>query len=808
MITTTNLLSSKHSEMMTIQMMSGEKIEGILHGFSPNMQALRLFSMDEQGSVIERKLLPTDVTYVAQSHQSEGSQLSSHEVNQLEECQIRSVHLEHFRVKIIRSHSAGIFCICDDGLIPYERIFFYHHGINFKDRQGNIADLLLKEFLVCEHLATVEEIDTFELEGTDLGLADILKKLNKHSDEVIHEALKAQRDAAIRLGSILMGRKVIQPEQLSDALEKQKTTQKFLGVLLLESGAVDNKTLLSAIQFKKHQRRKLGELLIEEKLITRADLQLALEEQTLQGLRLGETLLKKEMISEAQLLTVLSKKFCLPCVDLDTYSVNPLAAIEVERKAIEKYQFFPVDTEDRLLTVAIAEPLVAEAYDQISFSSGKKIREIMVSNSQLQAYIDTFFDKEEHEDTSELLCEFLQVEEEEEYVSDFEITKSAEDAPIIRLVNRMISNALKKNASDIHILPQENKILLAYRLNGQLLDESSLDKSLHAQITARIKILSGMDIAERRMPQDGRMVLRDGKRTYEFRVSCIPNADGESIVLRVLNKSMAVDLDGLGLRREDVQKMSMMVRQPYGLILVTGPTGSGKSTTLFAALQSIAALPVHIITIEDPVESRMKGVNQIQTNHSIGLTFSRVLRNVLRHDPDVIMIGEMRDPETASIGIEASLTGHLMLSTLHTNSAVDTIIRLNDLNVPNYLIAPALLGVMSQSLLKKLCVSCRHLVDDDEVYGLVAACGLGHPERLYEAVGCEHCHGTGYDGRVMVYELLTVNDAVRRAIYDGVDGEKLQQVAIEAGMISKSQSTFQLAVDGVVEYNDFLYSVM
>jgi len=318
-----------------------------------------------------------------------------------------------------------------------------------------------------------------------------------------------------------------------------------------------------------------------------------------------------------------------------------------------------------------------------------------------------------------------------------------------------------------------------------------------------------MDISERRMPQDGRLILRDGKKTYEFRVSCIPNAYGESLVLRVLNKDMAVDLNMLGLHAHDIQHLSDMAHKPYGLILVTGPTGSGKSTTLFAVLKSLSDMPVHILTIEDPVESEIKDANQIQINNKIGLTFARVLRNVLRHDPDVIMIGEMRDEETASIGIEAALTGHLMLSSLHTNSAVDTIIRLNDLNIPNYLIAPSLLGVMSQSLLKKLCVICRQRVpENDPAFARVKSFGFGEASELYQAIGCSECSDTGYSGRVMAYELLVVNEDVRQAIHDGVTGRKLQNIAIESGMQPKAEAAFQLAVGGIIDYNDFIYSAM
>ena len=305
------------------------------------------------------------------------------------------------------------------------------------------------------------------------------------------------------------------------------------------------------------------------------------------------------------------------------------------------------------------------------------------------------------------------------------------------------------------------------------------------------------------------MLLRDGKSLYEFRVSCIPNSFGESLVMRVLNKEMAVNLDTLGLRHEDLKRVAALSRKPYGLILVTGPTGSGKSTTLFAILKSISHLPAHILTIEDPVESDIEGANQIQVNSKIGMTFARILRNVLRHDPDIIMLGEMRDQETAEIGIEAALTGHLLFSTLHTNSAIDTIIRLNDLGIPNYLIAPSLLGIISQNLVKKLCVNCREEIPkDSDTFRTIGELGLKAPEKLYSAGSCDQCNRTGYSGRVMLYEMLTVDDRVRLAIHEGKKGEELMAIAIKSGMIPKAQHALELAGSGVIDHNDFVRSLI
>jgi len=772
------------------------------------MEQLNFFRIDAEGQEVEQILPASDIVYIGQHHLKQGSTPPAMPMDKFEELKITTIHSETFHIRAYPAlpHAPGFFAVSNNQFTPYQRMFFYRRGIHLEEHPEKLGDLLISENLASPN--DVQKALDKQKQGKP-SLGAVLREQGKVSAKDIKHALDVQRDKDIKLGEILMERKLVNQAQIKASLKEQAHSQKPLGTILVEQGIITSKDLLSALHFQKHQKLRLGEILIEANLITDMDLEMALEEQKVRGLRLGEILLATEVINEDQLLHVLAKKFRLPAVDLENYSINEMAVSEVKRSVIEKYQVLPIDSDQHSLTIALSDPLGLEAYDQIAFATGKKIQEVMVKGSQLKAEIKHYLAEEEYSD--ELSCEFLHQDgdlADEEY-NELEISQSVEDAPIVRLVNRIISNALKKEASDIHILPQSHKIILAYRLNGQLISESALDKSLHAKISARIKILSGMNIAERRMPQDGRLILRDGKKKYEFRVSCIPNAYGESLVLRVLNKDMAVDLDMLGLRDEDIQHLSDMAHKPYGLILVTGPTGSGKSTTLFAVLQSLSDMPLHILTIEDPVESEIKDANQIQVNNQIGLTFARVLRNVLRHDPDVIMIGEMRDEETASIGIEAALTGHLMLSTLHTNSAVDTIIRLNDLNIPNYLIAPALLGVMSQTLLKKLCRTCRRPVAKGDVaYERVKSFGFGEVEQLYEAVGCSECHETGYAGRVMAYEFLVVDESVRQAIHEGVTGKALQRVAVESGMIPKAKVAFDLAADGVIDYNDFIYSAM
>ncbi|MFQ5344945.1 MAG: ATPase, T2SS/T4P/T4SS family [Mariprofundus sp.] len=802
--------TSNHYLAVTINLMSGEAIEGYLGGFSPIMSTLHFFEQHVSKQISSRKLDIKDIVYIG-LHRPGGSTVKhprSPKSNE-DKLNIITVNLERFNVLAAppASNTPGFYGTLLNNNLPYERIFFYHHGIRYQEKPERIGDILIEQEIV-----SPKEIKrALKIQAQSMApIGHILRKMGKVSDKDLAIAMETQQRQHMKMGDILVKQKVVSPEDIHTALEDQSASgDKPLGDILKSQGKIEEKHITTALEIQSRHKMRLGEILIDAGLITEEDLQHVLKEQKERGMRLGEILLDEHTITEEDLLSALSKKFRLPTVDLDDYYINPLAAGEISRDIIEKYRILPIDTDEHALTIALSDPMEMEAYDRISFKTGKKIHEVMTTPSQLNRYIQKVLKEEPLDD--ELSCEFLHhdTEDNDEPVNELEITQSAEDAPIVSLVNRIIRNGLRKKASDIHILPQSNKIILAYRLNGQLLEENALDRSLHKQITARLKILCGMDISEQRMPQDGKMLLQEGKQKYEFRISCIPNAFGESMVLRVLNKDMAVELDVLGLRENDMKTLSTIARKPYGLLLVTGPTGSGKSTTLFAVLKSIEHLPAHILTIEDPVESEIPGANQIQVNHKIGMTFARILRNVLRHDPDIIMIGEMRDPETAEIGIEAALTGHLMFSTLHTNSAVDTIIRLNDLGIPNYLIAPALLGVISQNLLKKLCLKCRAELDsDDSAFTIIQDLGFEVPEKLYKAVGCEHCNKTGYAGRVMSYEFLVVNEKIRQAIHDGIKGSQMQKIAKENGMQPKAESALKMAADGIIDYNDFIYSVM
>ena len=788
--------------------MNGEVREGWLPAFSPHMAELELYASEKQ--LPPEMLKIEEIAYICMHDIGDFFAGQPPKAKKMDELIIITVTAKRFKVLAFppAANASGFYAaVSKQEKFPFERIFFYFHGIRYQENSEQLGHLMVEQHLVSEkdvHWALEQQKQKL------VPLGDILAEQGKVSEKDIAAALERQKRQQLRLGDLLVEQNLVSADEVQEALEMQtQTVGTPLGHILVEQGKLTNMDLDAALIIQKRPRMKLGELLLEAGLISEDDLQRALGEQKTRGKRLGEILLESHIITEDQLLAALAKKFSLPTVDLDSYEINPLAGAEVDQQTIERYRILPIQTDSHSLTIALADPMGLEAYDMIRFKTGKKVKEVLAKSSQLNVHLNKYLQEEIQ--AEELSCEFLQKEDDEQddTFNEIEVVQSAEHAPIIRLVNRIIRNGLLKKASDIHVLPQAKKVNLAYRLNGDLISENALDKALHNQIAARIKILAGMDISERRLPQDGRMLLRDGKAVYEFRVSCIPNSFGESIVMRVLNKEMAVSLETLGLRKDDLKRVATLARKPYGLILVTGPTGSGKSTSLFAILKSISHLPAHILTIEDPVESDIEGANQIQVNQKIGMTFARILRNVLRHDPDIIMLGEMRDQETAEIGIEAALTGHLLFSTLHTNSAIDTIIRLNDLGIPNYLIAPSLLGIISQNLVKKLCVHCRQeLPRESDTFRTITDLGLEVPEKLYSAGSCDQCNRTGYSGRVMLYEMLTVDDRVRQAIHEGKKGEELLAIAVKGGMIPKAKHALQLAAAGVIDHNDFVRSLI
>lgn len=566
-----------------------------------------------------------------------------------------------------------------------------------------------------------------------------------------------------------------------------------------------------------NRRARLGELLVSTGVLKDTDVEAALAEQKLHPeLRLGETMIAMGLISEGVVASVLALKFGLPYIDLSKLPIDPAAFSELPLEVITAHKVLPVAADEHEVTVIITDPLDVAADDAMRASTNKRIVELLAKRNQVVETLNARLALEgiDNEaafgmgtglDDAEELIELGIAPEDEEHEDVSDLEDEAHLGPVVRLVNRIISDGLVRRASDIHLLPRGDGLLVAHRIDGDLLGQSLIDKRLSRQLISRLKILADMDIAERRMPQDGRIKLTHRGRPVELRVSSIPNVFGESIVMRVLERESSVDIGRLGFGPADSARLNTLALRPHGLILVTGPTGSGKSTTLAGIMKAQVSRPLHILSIEDPVERDVPGVNQIQVNHKIKLSFARILRNVLRHDPDVIMVGEMRDEETAHIGVEAALTGHLMLSTLHANSAVDTIVRLEDLGVHRALMAPALLGIVSQTLVKTLCPDCRTEVEpSDTVKELLEEHELPTDGPFYDKVGCASCGGRGYRGRTLLYEFLEVNRPVRAAIEKGLSGPALEQVAKDHGMVSKGHRALQMANAGQITATDLL----
>ena len=688
--------------------------------------------------------------------------------------------------------------------------FYRHEGTeDAPDLEG------LQEKIV--NTVTGSRFQTFfkEQKGDRLGFYAFEKsKASEFSHHFFYHQGVRNIEKVEPIGQVLLDSQVVSQGDIKNALNSQERLRdQRLGEVLVEQKKVDQETIDELAVKHSKKRLKIGELLVESELIDKDDLDLALIEQKKnRSKKIGEILVEMGLVTEVELIASLAKKFNLEFVDLDDYVIDHHLIDLFDMNLLLSNEMVPVASTEDTLTVASSDPMNFDAFDNLRFQSSKHIIEVLATSQQIQnILLQRVNDVDpDTQDADWLWVEQISDDSESGGEDEAVELKAAVAKPIVRLVNKVILNGFTKGASDIHILPQAKAVQILYRVNGDLLEDIELEKWVQRRMISRIKLLSGMDITDHRQTQDGRIQVRHEDGIVELRVSCIPNAFGESIVMRVLNKEMATDLESMGLAERDRKALSRMVRKPFGLILATGPTGSGKSTTLYALIQSILELPLHIISIEDPVESEIKGVNQIQVNNKAGLTFASVLRNVLRHDPDVIMVGEMRDKETTSIGVEAALTGHLMLSTLHTNSAVDTVIRLQDLGVPSYLLAPALRGVISQNLLKQLCVECRKPFEDsrDEVYEILEAMGLKRPNKLYMKGGCDSCNQTGFSGRVMVYEFLEVTEAVREAIHLGKSGGDLQSVAVKAGMVPKAQHALKLAEAGIISKDDLMFMLV
>jgi len=550
---------------------------------------------------------------------------------------------------------------------------------------------------------------------------------------------------------------------------------------------------------------KIAKQLLESSLISQEQLELALKEQGKSGGSLGYNLVKTGAISEKAFAEFLSQIYQVPAVDLDELEPDENSIELIPSEVATKFQVVPVKREGRTLTVAMANPDNIFAIDDIKFITGLEVRPVVATETAIKRAIDRFYD------SADSLAEVMKdMEEDFEIVEDTEedlglAEAQSEDAPVVKLVNSLITDAVNKGASDIHIEPFEKKLRVRYRIDGVLHEMMSPPYKMKGAIISRLKIMAELDIAEKRIPQDGRIKIRIGNKKIDLRVSTLPTIFGEKIVMRILDKSnLQIDLTKLGFQPEALEKFLNAIESPYGMVLVTGPTGSGKTTTLYSALNRINLPDRNIMTAEDPVEYNLDGINQVNVHEEIGLTFASALKAFLRQDPNIVMVGEIRDLETASIAVKAALTGHLVLSTLHTNDAPSTINRMIDMGIEPFLVASSVNLILAQRLVRKLCPKCKK----KEMIHPEAMRELGieseEPFEIYEPVGCPACNDTGYAGRVGLYEVMPISESIREMILDRASSTEIRDQAIKEGMITLRKDGILKIKEGVTSLEEVL----
>jgi type IV pilus assembly protein PilB len=553
---------------------------------------------------------------------------------------------------------------------------------------------------------------------------------------------------------------------------------------------------------------KIGEMLLKGNLLTSDQLRSALETQEKTRERIGAVLVKAGFIKEEELLAFLGRQFNLPVVDLSKYEINPEVVRLLPEEMVQKHLALPINRVGAKMIVAVSDPSNMAIVDGIGFKTGYSVELVLASERDITTAINKFFDRSmEFKDIISELDDDLEVIR-EEAVEAADLDRAVDDAPVVKLANYLLTEAIKRRASDIHIEPYEKEFRVRYRIDGVLYEVMRPPLRLRNALSSRLKIMSSLDIAERRLPQDGRIKMKIGKgREMDFRVSVLPTIHGEKIVLRLLDKaSLQLDMTKLGFETQQLSEFMDAIHRPFGMILVTGPTGSGKTTTLYSALSDLNKTADNISTVEDPVEYNFAGINQVQMKEEIGLTFSSALRSFLRQDPDIIMVGEIRDYETAEIAVKASLTGHLVLSTLHTNDAPSTVTRLLNMGVEPFLVSSSLNLIVAQRLARRICEKCRQ---DIKIPPKALVDAGMKPERVKETragkgKGCEECNGTGFRGRVALYEVMPIREEIKEMVLRGGSAIDIKREAIRLGMKTLRQSGLSKLEEGVTTLEEVL----
>jgi type IV pilus assembly protein PilB len=552
-------------------------------------------------------------------------------------------------------------------------------------------------------------------------------------------------------------------------------------------------------------RKRLGELLLEKGIITQEQLKNALAMQKSTGKKLGEILISQNLISEAKMAEVLQEQLGIPFVDLNKVALDPKLTEYVPFILAKRHSLIPIKLEDGKLYIAMEDPLDFAAIDDVKRVSRMDVVPVISFGEAIKNAVHRLYSMEYAERAVQDYTKEAKLEQLAQEVQNSPLDDDVSNAPVVRLVNSIIQQAVNMEASDIHVEPLDNETRIRFRIDGMLQKILTIPKYVHPALVTRIKIMGNMDIAERRLPQDGRVDMRISERDIDVRISTMPTIHGEKVVLRILDQTnFLLPREKLGFTEENLEKFDQLLKNPHGIILVTGPTGSGKSTTLYAMLNELNDESVNIITIEDPVEYRMEGINQIQVNPKAGLTFATGLRSIVRQDPDIVMVGEIRDSETAEIAIRSAITGHLVLSTLHTNDAVSAISRLMDMGIEPYLISASLVGVISQRLLRRVCSNCRvpHEIEPHQL----AALGLNSLSgvTLYKGEGCSACNYTGYKGRIPVHEILVVSKAHRQLITQKASIDEIRDLSIKMGMSTLKDECIKLMLKGLTTVDEVI----
>ncbi|MCC2724757.1 Flp pilus assembly complex ATPase component [Blautia massiliensis] len=555
----------------------------------------------------------------------------------------------------------------------------------------------------------------------------------------------------------------------------------------------------------RRERMRLGDLLIKQNVLTEEELKKALELQKGSGKKIGEVLVDNGFITEEMIVRALQMQLGLKVVQLAGVTIPKEVRGLVSVDLLKKYTCIPFELDPynaNILHLAMADPMDMMAIDDISIVTNLQVEPYIATTRDIRTAIDRWYGASE---TLDAARRFTKEREQLRVNTGEETGADVSDAPIVQLVRSLLEQAIRQRASDVHIEALESKVRVRYRIDGTLYEKMVYDNSLLPAISTRIKIMGGMDISEKRKPQDGRLTIMVDRQEYDIRISSVPTVHGEKIVMRISSKlSLTKNKKELGLAPDELKRFDHMLSAPYGIIFVTGPTGSGKSTTLYTALSELNKEAVNIVTVEDPVEADIEGINQIQVNNKVNLTFASALRSILRQDPDIIMIGEIRDRETAGIAVQASITGHLVVSTLHTNNAAGTLNRMADMGVERYLIADSVVGVIAQRLVRKLCPHCRkkRLATEEEKRLLKQ--DTYKEMEIYEPTGCDLCNHTGYFGRTGVFEIMEVNEEIRNLIAEGGSSEELENAARRAGMCTLHDNGIRYVLEGITSIEEML----